>query len=173
MTPSNYISSASVGNRTLSDYSDIGVPLTVTRGSDEWATPQHIFDALDREFHFSTDLCASDRNFKCPLYFTKETDSLKQAWTGICFMNPPYSRTLLPLFVEKAYRSARDGAAVVSLLPVRADTGWWHDYVLNASEIRFIRKRVKFGDCRKSAPFSSAIVIFGPSESPVIRSVIL
>jgi phage N-6-adenine-methyltransferase len=155
----------------LSDYSDIGVPLTVTRGSDEWATPKHIFNALDSEFHFDVDLCASASNFKCPLFYTKDIDSLRQTWRGSCWMNPPYSRNKLPLFMEKAYLSAREGAVVVCLIPVSSDTVWWHDYVLRSSEIRFVRSRIKFAEYRKSPRFCSAVVIFSESQTPIIRSV--
>jgi hypothetical protein len=52
-------------------------------------------------------------------------------------------------------------ALVVMLLPARTDTRWWHDYVIPyASEIRFIRGRLKFGGAKNSAPFPSALVIF-------------
>ncbi len=46
-------------------------------------------------------------------------------------MNPPYGLALRP-WVKKAWDSSArdDGATVVCLLPVRADTVWWHDIVL-------------------------------------------
>ena len=50
--------------------------------SDEWATPQDIFDELDREFNFTLDPCSDDSNHKCPLYFTKADDGLSQNWGG-------------------------------------------------------------------------------------------
>jgi phage N-6-adenine-methyltransferase len=50
---------------------------------------------------------------------------------------------------------------VAALLPARTDTAWWHDYVIPyASEIRFIRGRLKFGGAKNSAPFPSALIIF-------------
>lgn len=65
--------------------------------------------------------------------------------------------------MRKAYESWIEGATVVCLVPARTDTGWWHDYAAKASEIRFIRGRVKFEKPNlksDSAPFPSAIVIF-------------
>lgn len=54
--------------------------------SDEWATPQSIFDELDAEFHFDLDPCATDENHKCSRYFTAETDGLSQRWGAAeCF----------------------------------------------------------------------------------------
>jgi general stress protein YciG len=38
--------------------------------TDEWATPQDFFDALNEEFHFSVDLAASPENAKCFAYYT-------------------------------------------------------------------------------------------------------
>lgn len=40
--------------------------------SDEWATPQDLFDELDAEFHFTLDPCSTDENAKCKKHFTKE-----------------------------------------------------------------------------------------------------
>lgn len=126
--------------------------------TDMWATPQATFDALHREFHFETDVCAVAGNAKCPRFFTPEVDGLAQEWTGVCWMNPPYGRGI-GAWVEKAYRSSLQGATVVCLLPARTDTAWWHDYVMRG-EVRFLRGRLKFGDGKGSAPFPSAVVIF-------------
>ena len=57
-----------------------------SRQSDEWATPQEIFDTLDAEFHFDLDPCATDENHKCERYFTIENSGLEQNWGGVeCF----------------------------------------------------------------------------------------
>ena len=50
--------------------------------SDEWETPDHIYDALDAEFDFNLDPCATKENHKCLLYYTKEDDGLSQQWGG-------------------------------------------------------------------------------------------
>ena len=50
--------------------------------SDEWATPQSVYDDLDAEFHFTLDPCATDDNHKCHLYFTQEENGLLQDWGG-------------------------------------------------------------------------------------------
>lgn len=56
-----------------------------TSSTDNWATPQWLFDELDKTFHFTLDVCASDENHKCDNYFTKESDGLKQDWGGVLF----------------------------------------------------------------------------------------
>lgn len=50
--------------------------------SDEWETPQQIFDELNREFHFTLDPCATDDNHKCEIYFTTKENGLVQKWGG-------------------------------------------------------------------------------------------
>ena len=129
-----------------------------TSNTDMWATPQWLFDKLDAEHGFTTDVCAVPENAKVAHYYTPEQDGLKQDWTGICWMNPPYGRKIKE-WVKKAYESAQRGATVVCLLPARTDTAWWHDYCMKG-DITFLRGRLKFGDSKNSAPFPSAVVIF-------------
>lgn len=53
-----------------------------TSSTDNWETPQSVFGALNKAFHFTLDVCASEENHKCARYFTKEQDGLKQDWGG-------------------------------------------------------------------------------------------
>ena len=131
--------------------------------SDEWTTPQEIFDELNSEFEFNLDPCSTDENHKTPFYITKRLDGLTQNWGGWrVFCNPPYSD--IGRWVEKAYREGhKDNTLVVLLIPARTDTRYFHDYILNRSEIRFIKGRLKFGNQKNNAPFPSMVVIFrGP-----------
>lgn len=124
--------------------------------SDNWETPQKLFDVLNDEFGFTLDVCASEENHKCPKYYTVDNNGLTQEWTGVCWMNPPYGSTI-GQWIAKA---ATSGTTVVCLVPSRTDTRWWHDYCMKAKEIRLVRGRLKFGNCKNSAPFPSAIVVF-------------
>jgi site-specific DNA-methyltransferase (adenine-specific) len=131
--------------------------------SAEWPTPEVAFNALNEEFGFTLDPCATDENHKCAKYYTEEDDGLHQSWAPeTVFMNPPYGRGI-DRWVRKAYMESLRGATVVCLLPARTDTAWWHDYCMRG-EIRFIRGRLKFADHDNSAPFPSAVVLF--SEVP-------
>lgn len=130
----------------------------------DWRTPKKLFQFLDAEFKFRLDACATADSALCFDWFSQEEDALTKDWssaTGAIWMNPPYGRRIGD-WVEKASRSARQGATVVCLLPARTDTNWWHDYCLHG-EVRFLRGRLCFDeDRRKRAPFPSAIVIFRP-----------
>ena len=130
--------------------------------SDEWETPQALFDGLNDEFGFTLDVCATAENAKCKRYFTKEQDGLKQYWTGErVWCNPPYGREM-PNWIKKCSEHVRNGGGVaVMLIPARTDTRAFHDLIYGKAEIRFLRGRLKFSGAKNSAPFPSMIVIFG------------
>lgn len=126
--------------------------------TDLWYTPQDFFKKYDDVYKFETDVCATDDNAKCAKYYTEEMDGLSQEWRGVCWMNPPYGRTISK-WMKKAYESSLEGATVVCLVPARTDTNWWHDYAMKG-DIEFIKGRLKFGGSKNSAPFPSAVVVF-------------
>lgn len=124
----------------------------------EWETPQTFFDKYNEIYEFTLDVCATRENAKCKKFFTKEENALALAWSGVCWMNPPYGRSIKD-WVEKAYISAKAGATVVCLLPARTDTRWFHDYC-SKGKVEFIKGRLKFGSMENNAPFPSMIVVF-------------
>lgn len=115
----------------------------------DWTTPKEFYIELDKEFHFTFDPCPSNPTF----------DGLNIEWQGRNFCNPPYGRQITA-WIKKGYEESLGGKLVVFLLPSRTDTRWWHDFVMKANEIRFIKGRLKFGNAKNSAPFPSCIVIF-------------
>lgn len=155
-----------------------GQAVLFSKQSDEWATPQDLFDELDREFRFTMDAAATRENAKCVNYLGPDhddpyqRDALGVAWDDelgpeVVFCNPPYSKCRE--FVAKAAQEAARGAAtVVMLLPARTDTRWFHDYIYDQAaripypgvEIRFLKGRLKFGGATNSAPFPSMVVVF-------------
>jgi hypothetical protein len=112
--------------------------------SEHWATPPEVYAELDKEFNFNLD--------PCPLNGSGE----KVDWSGRrVYCNPPYGRG-----IEKWFEQARRAELAVYLIPSRTDTRWWHEYVMKADEIRFLKGRLKFGGAKNSAPFPSCVVIF-------------
>ncbi|HEX6700893.1 MAG TPA: DNA N-6-adenine-methyltransferase [Gaiellaceae bacterium] len=135
-------------------------------GRDDWPTPQAFFDRLDAEFNFTLDVCASEANAKCSRFFTQRENGLDQPWgRERCWMNPPYGAPI-KAWLAKALEASLSGALVVCLLPARTDTRWWHEFVERASEVRFVRGRIHFGDAEHSAPFASVVVVFRPPCMP-------
>jgi phage N-6-adenine-methyltransferase len=137
--------------------------------TDLWETPKDFFDKMNDEFHFNLDVCATHENAKCEAYYTKEIDGLNQPWYGRCWCNPPYGREI-GKWVEKAYKSATDGATVVMLLPAKTDTKWFHKYIYGKAEVRFIRGRLKFGGSKNSAPFPSMVVVFNGKNNDIYEN---
>ena len=118
-----------------------------------WKTPRMFYKALDAEFHFDFDPCPPDPAF----------DGLEVEWGASNFVNPPYGSEISK-WLKKGYSESLKGKTVVFLVPSRSDTRWWHDYVMEAKEVRFIKGRLKFDDQKNSAPFPSAIVIFNKNN---------
>ena len=139
--------------------------------SNEWATPQDFYNQLDAEFGFTLDPCASQSSAKCSSFYTADDDGLSKNWEGqTVFMNPPYGRKI-GNWIQKAYEEGeKSNTRVVALIPARTDTKYWHNYCMKATEIRFVKGRLKFGqgNTKNSAPFPSAVVVFSGSPPPKI-----
>lgn len=130
--------------------------------TDEWETPQELFDSLNDEFHFTIDVCATKENAKVKRFFTKEQDGLKQEWKGeTVWCNPPYGRAMYA-WIHKCYEHSIEGGTAVMLIPCRTDTKAFHDWIFPYAELRFVRGRLRFGGSNINAPFPSVIVVFRP-----------
>lgn len=127
----------------------------------EWATPKKFFNELNNEFHFTLDPCATELNHKCDKYYTIKDNGLMQSWKNeTVFCNPPYGKEISK-WVKKCYEEhKKNNITIVMLIPARTDTSYFHDYIYNKSEIRFIRGRLKFNDGKQGAPFPSMLVIY-------------
>lgn len=118
-----------------------------SRRSQNWATPEAVYRALDEEFSFTLD--------PCPLR-SDGIEGLMLSWAGQrVYCNPPYGRG-----VARWLDKAPEATVAVYLLPARTDTAWWHKYAPLASEVRFIRGRLKFGGAQYDAPFPSVVLVF-------------
>ena len=138
--------------------------------SEEWSTPHSFYDVLNEEFKFSLDPCASAENTKCRTFFTKHHNGLTQDWNTHCvFCNPPYGKTMSQ-WARKCFDASQSGATVVLLAHSRTDTRWFHEWVYGKAEIRFVRGRLRFGDGRQSAPFTSMVAVFRPHVRQSLRT---
>jgi hypothetical protein len=117
-----------------------------------WRTPEELYECLDAEFHFDFDPCPPDPDF----------DGLMVEWGKSNFVNPPYDNILA--WCQKAQAEHKKGKTVVMLIPSRTDVGWWHDYAMQAPEIRFCKGRLRFGGAPTSAPFASSLIIWKVSR---------
>ena len=144
-----------------------------TSAKSDWRTPRALFDLLDREFAFDTDAAANADNALCRTFYGPGSPVRQNAltaapWKGRCFLNPPYGK-VIGEWTRKAWLTCVMGTPlVVALLPARTDTLWFYNScVRHATEIRFIRGRIRFSE-QGSAPFPSAIVIFRHARMPLV-----
>lgn len=140
--------------------------------SDNWATPKEFYEKLNDEFAFDF--------VPCPLNdgeITPDKDGLLIEWGNRNYINPPYSRKLKEAFVLKAIEESKKGKLCVMLLPVSTSTKLFHDHIQsNASEIRFIKGRIKFLGVNtkgeyvtdKAPMHDSMIVVFDGTENNFI-----
>lgn len=145
--------------------------LMFSNKNNAWCTPRDFFNELNKEFNFILDPCCMPKSALCDKYYTPNEDGLKQDWSGeVVFVNPPYGREI-GKWVKKSYEEGqKENTIIVMLIPSRTDTRYFHNYIYNKAEIRFIKGRLKFIDLdfkgdekdRKlsPAPFPSMIVIF-------------
>jgi len=117
-----------------------------------WKTPKAFYQALDSEFNFDFDPCPNNPSF----------NGLKIEWGNVNFINPPYKD--IKNWIKKGFEEYLKDKTVVFLIPSRTDTLYWHNYIMKADEIRFIKGRLKFDDQKNSAPFPSCIVVFRRSD---------
>lgn len=134
--------------------------------SNEWETPQKLFDKYDNVYLFTLDPCCTHENAKCKKHYTIEDNGLAKSWEGErVFMNPPYGRGI-GKWIKKAFAESIH-ATIVCLIPARTDTAYWHDYIFGHAEITFLRGRLYFKKPNGEtgpAPFPSAVVIYRPKQ---------
>ena len=133
----------------------------------DWETPQWLFNLLDEEFHFTLDGAANAENSKCEYFLGAAEDARLVDWEDdVVYCNPPYNRgRALEEWVKKGYEESEKQATSVFLLPASTDTHWWHKYVMNAGEVRFINGRLHFSGTNKAGWMANVVVIFRPGQN--------
>lgn len=164
--------------------------------NDNWATPSGevriIASELFGDKAFDVDVCADDKNFKAPIFFTTENDGLAQNWSKYgqrCWMNPPYSQ--VTAWMEKAYCQSLKGCFVACLVPASTETLWhrtavnrilgdahvitfmvnehgWQVFRSYKGEVWFSPRRINFGDPtgakRSGNTKGSTLFVFYPQD---------
>jgi phage N-6-adenine-methyltransferase len=137
-----------------------------------WLTPTWFVEEIRTAFGGTIDLdpCTEPHNpTGARRFYTAADDGLKKPWRARVFLNPPY-RPVEP-WIDKAIRSARRGARIYMLLPVRTDTAYHQRLLAAATDIVFIHHRIKFiradGGKSGSPAFGSMIVGIGVSTAPL------
>ena len=130
----------------------------------DWETPDDLFAHCRSLYRFDFDAAAHSANAKMPVYISPLADALAVNWGEYgkrAWLNPPYGRALRP-FIERVVAALRDGEIdlCVALVPARTDTRWFARAVATATEIWFLRGRVRFVGSASAAPFPSALFVW-------------
>ncbi len=124
---------------------------TAYTGENEWYTPLKYIEAAC-EVMGSIDLDPATSDFgqsriKAKNYFTLKEDGLKQNWSGNVWLNPPYSKDLILLFIDKATAELQLQSVdqLIVLTHNSTDTLWFHKLeVISPSLLCFTRGRIAF-----------------------------
>jgi hypothetical protein len=102
-------------------------------------TPKWIIDALGP---FDLDPCAADpRPWDCAANnFALPKNGLGYAWSGLVWLNPPFHRYQVAVWISKL---AEHGSGV-ALLHARTETAWFKPVWQSASAILFLDRRLTF-----------------------------
>ena len=101
--------------------------------TDVWLTPLEIVRSLGK---FDLDPCAFPGHQTAETLYTE--NGLEREWFGRIWLNPPYSEVGVWL-----RRLVQHGNGV-ALVFARTDTAWAQEIIPKASQVFFLRGRIKF-----------------------------
>ena len=139
-------------------------------GNDEWHTPEWII-ALARDVMGGIDVDpasseAAQKVVKAPVYYTLETDGLRQEWRGRVWLNPPYSRRNIDAFIAALARQFEAGHITQFLVLVNnaTEVRWARQLFDIASAVCLITGRIRFTSpvaSDKSGPTRGQMLAYG------------
>lgn len=132
------------------------------RGSSEWYTPPHVFEALG--IQFDLDPAAPPGGVPwvpARRHYSLADDGLSRPWHGRIWLNPPYGRQ-----TRAWLRRLADHGDGIALVFARSDTAWFQEFAPRATALCFVAGRLCFvpGDGRldhSTAGAPSLLMAFG------------
>ena len=118
--------------------------------NNEWYTPAKYIEAVTRVMGvIDLDPASNEianKTVQAGTYYSIDNDGLSKEWRGRVFMNPPYSRDLLPKFVDKLIYHLKSGDVQEAIILVNnaTETNWFNSLIGIASAIIFPSSRVKY-----------------------------
>lgn len=121
------------------------------------------------------DPCANSEAYvPARRHIYEHEDGLRATWSGeIAFCNPPYSQLLK--WIKRTHRAWQDGEVrtAIALIPVRTDSGAFHELVFGTADLLLLKGRLKFiepgGRKGHPTPFSLMLAIWGASNDNIKR----
>lgn len=150
--------------------------LTMGTGKNEWYTPAPIIEDVRRVMGtIDIDPASNDQaneTVQAVTYYTEEDDGLMHGWLGNVWLNPPYSRDLMPKFVEKLIDEYRAGnvSQAIMVSHNNTETRWFQSVAAVSAAICFPAKRIQFyeGDNVASPVNGQAFFYLGQNRQKFI-----
>ena len=140
--------------------------MSSTTGTSEWYTPQPIVSAAAMAMGgIDLDPCScemANRTVKADKFFTVEDSGLLKKWYGNVWMNPPYARRQIELWIDKML-TEKEVDKWICLVNNATDTKWGQRLLHEAGAVCFLRGRIKFtnekGETPKGSPTQGQMVV--------------
>ena len=119
-------------------------------GSSEWYTPDWCLSAAREvlgDFDLDPASCTlAQKRVRAKTYYDKDQDGLSQPWAGTVWLNPPFTRGLMPKFVDKLVAEVDAGnvTAAILLTNSETETAWFQAAASKASRLCFPCSRIRF-----------------------------
>ncbi len=129
--------------------------------SDEWYTPNYVFDALG--CRFDMDVAApvdGPRHVPCSRWLS--ADALLCQWEGFVWMNPPFGgRNAIVQWLQAFFEHGNG----IALVPDRTSAPWFQQFAPKADVALFVSPKIRFerpdGSVGKSPGCGTALLSVG------------
>lgn len=137
--------------------------------TDEWYTPQYIFDALGEKFDLDV-ACPPEGPRHVPAAAWLSSGGLESAWHGFVWMNPPFGHQSTKRAWLRKFFGHGNG---VALVPDRTSAPWFQEYAPLADAILWVSPKIKFerrdGTCGESPGTGTALFAAGSRAVEALR----
>jgi phage N-6-adenine-methyltransferase len=148
-------------------------------GENEWYTPgeyvqlaRHVMGGIDLD-PASCEL--AQRTVDAAKFYSIEDDGLRHEWCGRIWMNPPYSKDLCALFINKLIDEIDYGRVKQACILVNnaTETGWCQRLLEVAEAVCFVAGRIRFVDKfgkPANSPLQGQLVAYYGSDADLFVS---
>lgn len=128
--------------------------MSSSKPSDERYTPKHVLDVVRAFGHgvIDTDPCTTaDNPIGARIHWTLAENGILQAWGGVVFVNPPYSRGELARWMAQCTSRHRDAIVrnepvdIIALIPSDLGSKAGELVASYCDALCFVRGRLAFG----------------------------
>lgn len=146
-----------------------GCHVSQATGENEWYTPPEYIEMARQamgEIGLDPASCKQAQKIvKAKRYYTIEDDGLNKEWSDYVWLNPPYSKDLCSLFIDKL-KDEMDAARVLHacvLVNNATDTAWCQKLLRMSAAICLVSGRIRFTDKTgqpANSPLQGQIVVY-------------